>query len=115
MTKSLEELLTAQYGLKTTVRETYVSTAGMSAVNRIVRADPNRVGLLIINSSNVSLYIGLRPNISVATSLRLGASGGVLGLSWTEDMTLTTREWHGMTQVAAGTVLVIETLIYGGQ
>lgn len=70
------------------VEETF--TAGTTAAE-IVKEDPERVSLLIINLSVNAAYLGFGPTVSSSNGIKLGANGGSFIVNAVNDLTLPTR------------------------
>ena len=77
-------------------------SVGSTSVAQLVEDNPDRVGLIIINTSAADLYINLDSVASTSFGILLGANGGNLSLTIDEDFTIITRVWGGLSASGAG-------------
>lgn len=78
-----------------------VTTAG----NRIVKNNPDRIQLVIVNPSSVDVTVDTRPTVSTGEGLVVPKSNGTLTFDATTDGSLPSREFHGITPT--GTVELV--------
>ena len=108
--KSLADLVREELGVPTFLQTNRVTaTVGVAAV-QVLRQNPNRVWLAIVNLSANDLHVGPFANVSSTRGFRLTPSGGNILLDYREDMDLCGFEWFGIATAAASAVLVMELL-----
>ncbi len=76
-----------------------------TAVVRILPADPNRLGFIIVNLSAVAVYVKPRRDVTAISGIRLAPSGGSLSLGWREDFHLVGLDWYAVADAAGSAVL----------
>jgi len=76
-----------------------------STSTRLVPANPDRIQLVIINPSGTDVTVDTRPSVEAGQGFVVPKSNGTVTFSMTEDGTLTTREFHAVTET--GTVDVV--------
>lgn len=79
----LERLSNFHYGGNTFAQEQLV-TIGTTRVT-LVRNNPNRVRLIMINESTSDLRVSIDPNLTASSGWLLPSLGGVIDLSWDDD------------------------------
>jgi len=87
------------------------STVGTS-VTQILREDPNRIAVVIINLGTNSLYIGFDREVSSSRGILLSANGGSYTAFWKEDFTLCARAMYAIAPAGAVNVYVLALKIY---
>lgn len=73
---------------------------------QIVAADPERIALIIVNVDAVSLTVRPSNRPTLAVGIVLQPNGSSLSINATEDFTLVTREWSGISSKASHSVYV---------
>jgi len=69
--------------------------------------DGERVSLTFVNLGTTVVYISPEPLVSTTRGIRLGPSGGMVGVNVTQDATLPMAEWWAAGDAAGGTLFVI--------
>ena len=109
---SAYELLANQFGLALDFEENpVVSSVGVTDLV-LVKNNPRRIALVIINLSGNTLYV--RPGSSPASAtagMVLVSGGGSLTMDVTSDFILPAREWHAVATGAASAVYVMGVFI----
>ncbi len=95
-----------------TQRRQSSGTTGASAV-RIVDANPDRIGLIVVNTSANAIHVGFTPDTSATESIVLVAAGGVLTLRFRDDGQLCGDPVYGMSVAGADTFAVFEVILWG--
>jgi len=86
-------------------------TVGTS-VTQILREDPNRIAVVIINLGANSMYIGFDREISSTRGILLSANGGSYTAFWKEDFTLCARAMYAIAPAGSVSVYVLALKIY---
>ena len=89
----------------------YASSAG-STISQIVKDDPNRLALMVINLGSYDLFLAPDPQVSATRGIFVASAGGSWGVEWQEDYILPILGWYAY---AADTtdLLIIELIISG--
>ena len=99
MGKSIYELLDERFGVRTRVTENPITDSiGTSSVI-VLRADPNRLALVMFNLSANIIYVKPSHGVSSTNGIALAAGTGTLSATMEDDFSLPAMEWHA---VAAG-------------
>lgn len=110
MAQTLDDLVRARLGVRTTTRiNDQLSSVGTTAARALIQ-DPNRVAFYIGNLSVNVLFTGPFNNVSSTRGIRLNPSGGFLTALWDEDFQVVGWEWFVIADAAASTLLTIEWL-----
>ena len=110
MAKTVYDLIREEVGVDVfTKRNPVISSIGTTA-GQFLRANPNRVGFLIINLSANTLYVLNDITPSSTNGIRLAPNGGTLTSIWKEDYTLVSESWSVVATGAGSNILVIELL-----
>ena len=78
-----------------------------TTVSQVVGSDPDRLGLLILNISNNTVFIGIENNVSTTNGIRLGANGGSVAFNVTDDGMIQTRTMFGLATGAGSQIYVL--------
>jgi hypothetical protein len=78
-------------------------------VDQIVRLNPRRLTLVIVNRSMSPVDVAFRPGTLPGGGIMIGANGGSLTLTWLEDGELVGSEVYA-TGVSGATVYVLEVI-----
>lgn len=105
----LERLSNFHYGGNTFAQEQLI-TVGVTRVT-LVRNNPNRVRLIMINESASDLRVSIDPNITASSGWLLSALGGVIDLSWDDDGESVGYETYAISPAAGCVVRVREVLV----
>lgn len=99
-----------EYGGRFDATDTPAQVGTSSAV--LVKNNPERVNLLVINLSVNTVY--LRPNnpATTAAAIILAPNGGSFSTNLLEDLVLPSYQYHAVASGAASDVLVIEVARY---
>jgi len=89
-----------------------VSTVAASA-GQLVRQNPNRLGLLVMNLSLNNVYVGFWPDVSATKGIRLAANGGFYKTVWFEDFEMPGWEWFAIADAGPSAVVTVEILSTG--
>lgn len=98
--KSLADFLEAYYGVRFTERENDLSPSVGLSVVQVLRADPKRAGLIMINNSANIIYVGYWTDVSAAKSIIMPGSGTAISMTWDRDFMILTRPWFAVANVA---------------
>lgn len=100
------EFLQFKFGGQFEERE---STPAMSVnASSAVGNNPDRLGLLIINTGASSVTLGLSPSVVSGAGIILAANGGAVSFDVDEDFTVVTRQFFGVAASGAPSLYVLE-------
>tara|TARA_R110000824_G_scaffold89382_3_gene219187 strand:- start:2625 stop:3002 length:378 start_codon:yes stop_codon:yes gene_type:complete len=100
------EFLRDRYKGELTEDETSVTVG--TAVSTISGANPDRLGLLLLNLSSNTIYVSIDNSVSATNGIRLGANGGSVALNVTDDGMIQTRTWYGLATGAGSSMYILE-------
>lgn len=75
-----------------------------SGVQELLGGDPERVGVVVVNTSTADHYLGFTPDVSASKGILLKASGGAITLVADEDFELVTRQIFLFGSASGGTI-----------
>ena len=84
-------------------------TVGVTLV-KVVQANPDRVGLVMVNGGAADVFVWLDNSVSTSKGVRLTANGGSATLTVRDDFTRPAQEWDGISSGAGNVVSVIEEI-----
>lgn len=94
------------YGGLVQQTETFLSMT--TTASQIVGNNADRMGLLIMNTGSVQVFISLSNSPSPTQGILLAGSGGFFSSSAFEDLTLPSRGWSGIVSAGTSTLYVLE-------
>lgn len=97
-----------QFGGPTRENETNPNIQTTATI--VVKNNPDRVGLIIVNLGANDVYIALNNGVSSTNGIKLPASGGNVTMTVRDDFTLPAREWDGIGNGGASLVYVLEEI-----
>jgi len=59
-----------------------------TSVTKILKEDPTRIAVIIINLGGFPLYVGFEPDVSPTKGIRVAQNGGFFTMWWEEDFDL---------------------------
>jgi len=77
---------------------------------QLVKNNPDRVGLVIVNLGGQIVYCDITNQVSSAQGILLSASGGNFALNVRDDFTLASREWDAVATVGTSVVYILEII-----
>lgn len=86
------------------------SIAVATSLTTILKNNPNRLAVIIINVGANNSYIGFDQNVSSTNGIFLAANGGSLSINYQQDLTLSQYEMNAISITAPSTFYVIELL-----
>lgn len=96
MAKTLYELIQAHFGIKTTYHVNPLVAQVAATVTKIVSVNPNRLGLVIVNSGANRIYLSPLNTVAVGAGIVLVPTGGAISFKWDIDFELVTSEFYGI-------------------
>lgn len=78
------------------------------AVGSIVSANPDRVGLVIVNGGAADVFVWLDNTVSLTKGIRLTANGGSVTMTVRDDFTFPAQQWNGISSGAGNAMSVLE-------
>ncbi len=108
MTRTLNELLEAHFGLKTSYRINPEVTQVETTVTKVLSYNPNRLGLVIVNNGTANIFLSPLNTVTLGNGIRLVPAGGSITLKWDVDFELVSSEFFGIADGAASAIYLIE-------
>jgi len=78
-----------------------------TTVGTVIDSDPDRLGLLVMNLSTNTVFVGIENNISSTNGIRLGPSGGSISFNVEDDGMILTRRIYGLATGAGSSVYTL--------
>lgn len=91
-------------------RETESNPTIQTTPTVVVKGNPDRVGLIIINLGANDVFIALNNTVSTTNGIKLPNSGGNVTMTLRDDFTLPSREWDGIASGGTSAVYVLEEI-----
>ena len=111
MTGAAQRVVEQLWGVRTETRENPLAVDDIDTTTKqLLPADPDRVGILIINLGTGIVYVSWLEGVSATNGIRLGPSGGNVSLSAPEDASLVTRAWFAMASADNQAFFIAETV-----
>jgi len=109
--RSVYELLSNTYGVTLMIEDNpEVSQVGTTDVV-ILKNNPRRIGLVIINLSANAIYVRPQMTASATAGIGLVAGGGSLSMNCIEDFHLPSLEWHAVASAAGSAIYTVGIVI----
>lgn len=108
MSKTLYELLQAHFGIETNYRINPEVSQVEITVTKIFSYNPNRVGLLIVNTGTANIFLSPVNTVSLGNGIILVPNGGSTTFTWDEDFELVNSEFFGIAEADVSTIYAIE-------
>lgn len=110
MPESLQQLLQAHFGIKSSWNQNPKVTQVETSITQIVSYNPNRLGLLLTNLGANTVWVAPDNSVSTTKGVRLVPAGGTLTLKWDTDFELVASEWYGIASGAASEFYALEVV-----
>lgn len=105
---NLQDLLTKEYGVRTTLRiNPLIDSVGVT-VAQILGNNPSRLGWAIFNLSANGLYVLPERNVSATHGMYIAPNGGYMGWVWNEEWQAVCWAQWAIATGANSDVLVLE-------
>lgn len=108
MSVTLHQLLTSQYGLKTSENINPLVDSVAVAVTKICSFNPNRMGLVIVNTGSANIYVSPSGTVAVGKGTLLTSGGGSMSFVWDEDFELVAHDFYSIADGAPSTIYLME-------
>ena len=109
--RSVYELLANTYGVTLMIEDNpEVSQVDTTDVV-ILKNNPRRIGMVVINLSANSVYIRPQMTASANAGIALVASGGSVSMNCIEDFHLPSLEWHAVASGAGSAIYTVGIVI----
>jgi len=106
--KTLADLLRERFGVETYPRVNPVTDTVGTSVQMVAGANPNRLGLVMVNLSANEIFVLPERTVSPSRGIRLGPAGGFFSLVWDEDFHLVAWDWYGIATGPGSPIMVLE-------
>ncbi len=111
MSRTLNELLTASFGIKSRLYEHTVNVKTALPVTRIIDNNPNRTGVLIVNPSVHNVYVTSKTDATAGMGIPVMLGGGSLQFIWHIDFDLVGWSWFAYSDVADVDINIFEEIL----
>ena len=108
MVMAASELVKEMFKGPTQANVNPVTATVLTTATLILKNNPDRLALLIVNLSANRGHAGFDRQVSTTKGIPIEASGGLITMNWREDGELVTQEIFAINQVAAGTWYIVE-------
>jgi hypothetical protein len=110
--QSCQDFIEAQYNAQVQAFENpEVAAAGAAAV-KVFKANPKRVGLVLVNLSGNAMYLGRGADVSAAKGIFLAAGGGNVAMNAKDDFILPAYEWWVIAPAGASNLYSLSVEVY---
>ncbi|MAF43781.1 MAG: hypothetical protein CMI54_06405 [Parcubacteria group bacterium] len=106
----LQDILNQRFGVKTRPVEGDPSTQVGTTAALLVKNNPNRLALLIINLSTNIIYLGLTQGVASTQGIRLNSGGGSAVFTPESDFIAPSWAWWAIASGANSDVYTLEIL-----
>ena len=104
----LQDILDKRFGVKTRPVEGDPATQVGTTAALLVRNNPNRLALLVVNLSANIIYLGLTQGVASTQGIRLTANGGSAAFTPESDFIAPSWAWWAVASGANSDVYVME-------
>lgn len=108
MSKTLYDLIQAHFGVKTSYRVNPEVSQVAVTLTKVVSTNPNRLGLVIVNSGANRIYLSPLNDVVVGAGIVLVPTGGAISFRWDIDFELVTSEFYGIADGGVSNIHCIE-------
>lgn len=109
--KTLQTLLQEQLGINTTYQvNDLTDTCPTSTAGRIVKGNPNRVGLLVVNLGDNNIVIAPDNDVALDKGILIGANGGKVYFRWDVDFDMCASTFWGIADTTDSKIYVLEVV-----
>lgn len=102
-----QDLIEKRFGGLVDAGETPVNQTLQTTATLILRPDPDRLQIVIVNLAPNHCFVLPGNNPSSTNGIRLNSNGGSVVLNVEDDGPLTTYEWYGLHDTLAGAIYVL--------
>lgn len=109
--KGLYSAIKSLFGFTTHYTENpLVNEVGVAAT-QIMRSNPQRVGLVVVNLSGNVMYIAPNNQVTAASGIYLAPNGGSASMVWDRDFEMCSMPWYAIAGAANSDVYVLEYIM----
>lgn len=114
LVKSLEDLISARYRVRTTHRMNPIAVNPIvAAVQQVLGANPKRLGFIVINLGANTCWVAPNDRVADDYGYLLVPNGGSVHMVYREDWSMVTLPWYVVSVAAPGTnIFVHEVMIF---
>lgn len=113
MAKNLYEITEKLFGTRTSYQINPLVTKVQNTVTPILKADPTRLSVVIVNLGNVSMYISPDNNVSNAAGVLVAPNGGQVTMIMRDDMELLNQAWYAIANAPNTSIFIITVVSVG--
>ncbi len=108
MAVTLRELISREFGVKTTYRKNPLVSQCAVARTKLLSNNPNRVAFVMVNLGANDVYIGFDVETSNTSGILLASAGGGISLNYRYEFDLVASEVHGVATAGASNMYILE-------
>lgn len=108
MSVTLRELISREFGVKTTYRSNPLVSACQVAITKLLSNNPNRVAFVMVNLGVNDVYIGFDVETSISKGILLANAGGGISMTYRTEFDLVASEVHGVAPAGASNMYILE-------
>jgi len=104
MALTVQELIQEHYGTDNifTLRNPEGIVTASTTAAQIVKNNPNRVAMIVVNLSDVPIYLNNSSTVSSTNGFRISSNGGSFFIEWRLDGAQPSREWWVVSSSGSG-------------
>lgn len=110
MARTRGDLIRDRFGVSIGVNLDALVAAVAATPTQLLKNDPNRLSLTIVNTSAVIMYVWPNNMVAAAKGIALAAGGGTMNLVWDEDFDSVGLEWWAIAAGGGATFAMIEVV-----
>ena len=80
------------------------------SITQLVKNNPDRVGILIMNLGSFDAFIAFNANVGSTNGIKLAANGGIFAANVRDDFTVPAREYSGIASGGATAIYILEII-----
>lgn len=108
---TIHALIDRLFGVRVETRDNPLVAQAATTVTQILRANPSRVALSVVNLGSNSVFLWSDALVSSTRGIRLTPNGGEATVLYDEDFTRVGYEWNVIASGGASEIAVQEVLI----
>ena len=108
--KNVHEIISDLYKTRTTYVANPVVSQVQNTVTKILANNPRRLAFVLVNISNVSIFISPDGDVSNSKGIILFPGGGSITLKFLDDLELVSHEWYAIATAPNANIYLLETI-----
>lgn len=105
------DVINSLYEVRTRVSLSLVTSSIGTSISTILRQDPARLAVTLVNLSTNVIFVAPDSNVSATNGIRLDANGGSMSINVRNDFVLPGLEWSALATGAGSNLFGTQVLI----